>query len=277
MILVRRDSAIIPAKLLAVASRAEAKLNQLAPADRPAFIKKKSHIWRNLGRYLSQMSYGKCWYSESPDPQSFFDVDHFRPKLEAKRSDTQTDKPGYEWLAFSWENFRYAAGCCNRVSQNHETGIVEGKGSWFPLLPGSPVATWINKNASELPLLLDPVSPTDVGLVTIDEHGYVAPQPYLVGTNRKRVLKSCEYYGLNLPRIRDARKNLILEVTKMVETYLETAEALWDDAIPEAVADKVPLNAQKELIREKTRSKSPYALAARSVLVRSGLPQLCAD
>ena len=32
------------------------------------------------------MSYGKCWYSEAPDPQSFLDVDHYRPKLEAKRS-----------------------------------------------------------------------------------------------------------------------------------------------------------------------------------------------
>lgn len=43
MILVRTNSALIPAKLLAVASRAEAKLNQLPPADRPAFIKKKAH------------------------------------------------------------------------------------------------------------------------------------------------------------------------------------------------------------------------------------------
>ena len=50
------------------------------------------------------MSYGKCWYSESLDPQSFFDVDHYRPKLEARRSDDVTD-PGYAWLAFS-ENFR---------------------------------------------------------------------------------------------------------------------------------------------------------------------------
>src|SRR4029434_1678748 len=43
------------------------------------------------------MSYGKCWYSESLDPQSFFDVDHYRPKLEARRSNDVT-YPGYEWL-----------------------------------------------------------------------------------------------------------------------------------------------------------------------------------
>ena len=274
MILVRTNSALIPAKLLAVASRAEAKLNQLPPADRPAFIKKKAHIWRNLGRYLSQMSYGKCWYSESPDPQSFFDVDHFRPKLEAKRSDTQTD-PGYEWLAFSWDNFRYSAGCCNRQSQNHQTGVVEGKSSWFPLLPGSGKATWANRNVVELPLLLDPVNATDVDLVTVDEHGRVVPKRDVVGTARTRVIKSCEFYGLNLPRIKDARKHLVIEITDMVETYIKMAEAWQDASIPDVVADKAPLNKQKDIIRRKTRSDSPYSLAARAVLIRMGLPDLC--
>ncbi len=276
MILVRRDYSKIPRKIRLVAARAQRELNKIANQDmRREFIKKKSHIWRQFSRYLGEMHHGKCWYSESPDPQSFFDVDHFRPKLEAKRSDKKTDTPGYEWLAFSWENFRYSAGCCNRLSQNLETGIVEGKGSWFPLLPGSPVATWTNRNAIEKPLLLDPVKPADVALVTVDEHGKVIPHRDLVGTNRTRVTKSCEHYGLNLPRILDARKNLIREITGLVETYLRTAESLQDPSVTDDIADRVPLNLQRDNIRAKTRSESPYALAARSVLIRMGLPQLC--
>jgi hypothetical protein len=51
------------------------------------------------------MSYGKCWYSESLDPQSFFDVDHFRPKAEAIRSEHEK-YDCYPSLAFSWENFQ---------------------------------------------------------------------------------------------------------------------------------------------------------------------------
>jgi hypothetical protein len=87
VIYVRRDPALIPEKLLRVAERAQTELETVPEAERAAFIKRKSHIWRVFGRYLAKMSYGKCWYSESRDAQSFFDVDHFRPKAEATRSE----------------------------------------------------------------------------------------------------------------------------------------------------------------------------------------------
>lgn len=97
----------------------------------------------------------------------------------------------------------------------------------------------------------------------------------MVGTQRTRVIKSCEYYGLNLSRIKDARKDLVIEMTKLVESYILMAESWHDPAIPDAVADKAPLDKQRDIIRSKTRSKSPYALAARSVVIRMGLPDLC--
>lgn len=46
------------------------------------------------------MSYGKCWYSEAKDAGANFDVDHFRPKAEAKRAENLVDVEGYAWLAF---------------------------------------------------------------------------------------------------------------------------------------------------------------------------------
>ena len=87
MIYVWRDSSLIPKKFLQVAERAQRKLEALPADERPAFIKKKSHVWRAFARYLLKMSYGKCWYSESLDPQSFFDGDHYRPKLQTRRSE----------------------------------------------------------------------------------------------------------------------------------------------------------------------------------------------
>lgn len=66
MIYVRRDPALIPEKVLKVAERAQATLETLPPDERVAFIKKKSHVWTGFKKYLSRMSYGKCWYSESP-------------------------------------------------------------------------------------------------------------------------------------------------------------------------------------------------------------------
>lgn len=165
MIFVKRDPSLIPAKVLRVAEKTQQILEALPQEERAAFIKKKSYVWGAFSRYLRKMSYGKCWYSESPEVQSFFDVDHFRPKLEAKRSETEVD-PGYEWLAFSWENFRLSAQRSNRLSTNEDTDEAEGKSSWFPLLDGSPKACWeLRCIDSEKPILLDPTKKADVRLI----------------------------------------------------------------------------------------------------------------
>jgi hypothetical protein len=111
MIYVKRDAGIIPQELLGKAVAAQDALEQLPANERAEHIKKNSKIWRDFKNYLSQMSYGKCWYSESPEVQSHLDVDHFRPKLEARRDEKVCDKPGYEWLAFSWDNFRLSLNC----------------------------------------------------------------------------------------------------------------------------------------------------------------------
>ncbi len=91
MIYVRRDPALIPENIKKAAEKAQATLEGLPPDERVAFIKKNAKVWRSFKAYLAKMSYGKCWYSESNDPQSFFDVDHFRPKSEAKRSEKVKD------------------------------------------------------------------------------------------------------------------------------------------------------------------------------------------
>lgn len=65
MIFIKRDAALIPAKILNVAQRAQVALEELPADQRKDFIKKKSHIWRGFSKYLAKMSYGKCWYSEA--------------------------------------------------------------------------------------------------------------------------------------------------------------------------------------------------------------------
>ncbi len=279
MIYVRRDSSIIPQGVLLVAERAQKALEETTdPEERRKLIKKKSHVWRAFARYLAQMSYGKCWYSESPDPQSFFDVDHFRPKLEAKRTDAETDKPGYEWLAFSWENFRYSANCSNRATTNHETGAVDGKASWFPLIDGSQKASWANRcEASEQPILLDPCSESDMRLLAVDVDGRIAPSRYAVGTSVERVTKSVELYGLNLPRLKGARKRVIRDVQRRVESLLDSLSAAGSPNCPVSVADKMNVGKDIEAIAELTLPSSPYSLAAKSTLLTLGHGELCAQ
>lgn len=273
MIYVRRDPALIPEKVLQVAERAQADLEALPAAERVAFIKKKAHIWRGFKKYLSRMSYGKCWYSESPDPQSFFDVDHFRPKSEAKRSETVTDE-GYPWLAFDWDNFRYSAGRSNRLSTDEDTDETTGKSSWFPLIDGSAIACWENRCvADERPLLIDPTNQNDARLIKVDTNGRIAPSRFCVGTNKKRVTESTKLYGLDLPRLTEARLRVMRDVAGRVDELLSCIAAA--DA-HDPVADALPIVQQQEAITGLTLPNSAYSLAARSKLYELGLAELIA-
>jgi hypothetical protein len=274
MIYVRRNSSLIPEKVLKVAERAQRELEALPADERPAFIKKKAHVWRAFARYLSEMSYGKCWYSESFEPQSFFDVDHYRPKLEARRSDDVTD-PGYAWLAFSWENFRLSAQRSNRVSKNEETDENDGKGNWFPLLETSSKACWENRcEDTEQPVLLDPVKKADVRLIDVRDDGRMGPSRICIGSARLRVERSIELYGLNLPGLKAARLKVMREVSELHSILFQMLEA----AAPAAdVADKMPITKQVESIRAKTLPCSAYSKAARAQLIRLGAAELCAQ
>jgi len=259
LIYVRRDPAAIPERLLRVAERAQQELEQKLPEDRKSYIEKKGHIWRAFGKYLSAMSHHKCWYSESKDPQSFFDVDHFRPKSKAIRSDESNDE-GYPWLAFSWENFRYSAGRSNRQNKDENTEETVGKGCHFPLLAESQIATWENRWIHlEQPLLLDPTIREDVGLITVNsESGRIEPSIACRGpVKREKVTRSIEIYGLNLPRLMDARKEILRRIDSAYQTLVELLE---EDI------DRRGIHIQTELLREATCSRAVYSLAARSKL-----------
>lgn len=267
MIFVRRDPTLIPEKLLKVAERAQAELEELPPDQRVAFIAKKSHIWRAFKRYLRAMSYGKCWYSEAKAPQSPYDVDHFRPKSEAQRTDSLKDE-GYPWLAFDWDNFRYSAERSNRLSADEETGEVLGKSSWFPLSDGSPVALWGNRCISnEKPLLLDPVSKEDVSLIDVGSDGRMKPSITCVGTGLKRVRASIRHYALNLPDILEARQDVMRDVSDRVETLLKSIEAAIQF---EEAADAIPVDEQRKAIIALTMPNSAFAKAARAKLIEKG-------
>ena len=275
MIFVRRDPALIPEKVLKVAERAQLALEALPPEERVAFIKKKSHVWSGFKRYLAKMSYGKCWYSESLDPQSFFDVDHFRPKSEARRSNDTAPDDGYPWLAFSWENFRYSAGRSNRLSKDEQTDKTVGKGSWFPLCEGSSVACWDQRDINlEQPMLLDPINQADMRLIKVGSVGKIEPSDICVGTNRLRVERSIKSYGLDLPPLTGARLKVMRDVQIKFETLMQTVEAA--NAVPPA-ADLLPVPTQADAITAMTMPDSAYSLAARSKLIELGGAHLIAS
>ncbi len=273
MIYVKRDADIIPQALLDKAVAAQQQLEQLPADQRAEYIKKNSKIWKDFKGYLSHMSYGKCWYSESPEAQSHLDVDHFRPKLEARRDESVCDKPGYDWLAFSWDNFRLSAQLSNRPVRNEETDETDGKGSWFPLIDGSPKASWNDRCIDqERPLLLDPTNSEDVRLIDVQADGRMGPSKYCLGTDKKRVQASIVRLGLDLPRLKEARLRAMRQVSELSEMLADMLKASEGD---DAFADKAPMKRLIKAMRNSTYPNEPYAAAARSQLRMMGLGDLC--
>jgi len=278
MIYVKRDSEVIPKLLLDAAKKAQLQLDDIAdPDERKKFIEKKSKLWRQFGRYLKQMSYGKCWYSESDCVQSFADVDHYRPKKAALRSDTETDD-GYPWLAFSWENFRYAAQRSNQLNTDTQTDQTVGKGAWFPLMPGSPKACWDDRCvADEKPVILDPAVKGDVRLVAVSGSGVLGPSDLCLGEyERWRVTESIRYLGLNLDGLVGARKRAMDAVQEQVQQVLRVKAAA------DAAADKgqqyavdLPIGNQMDAVQQRTLPCNPYAAAIRAQLTLMGFGQFC--
>lgn len=277
MIYVRRDPNLIPEKVLRVAERAQNELEALAPEERAAFIEKKSHVWRGFARYLAKMSYGKCWYSESDCVQSFKDVDHYRPKKQAKRSDTEADD-GYPWLAFSWDNFRLAAQRSNQINRDDNTDESVGKGAWFPLMQGSRLATWDDRCvAEERPVLLDPARVTDVRLIEVTATGKMGPTRLCLGEyERTRVRTTVKLLGLDLPGLVSARQRamrLVQEVVELVEQNKTAAEL--SEAASAFVSTHLRADNQLDMLQRLTLPDQPFASAARAQLKLMGYEDLC--
>lgn len=277
MILVRRDQTLIPQSLLAVAKRAQDELEKLARDERKAFIKKKGHIWRRFARYLGEMSYGKCWYSESKDAHTFQDVDHFRPKLCAKRAEGVEDD-GYPWLAFDWENFRYSSQRANRPSTDENNDETVGKGSWFPLLSHGKKAAWDDRcTEDERPVILDPTVLGDVRLIEVTPSGLMGASRLCQGDfQRRRVEESVKYFGLDLPGIVEARQVVMraaANLIKDIEKAVETADKLGEQA--HVVAETLPCGEKLGQLQCMTKPQHPFAAAVRAQLRESGYGEFC--
>ncbi|MBW8244835.1 hypothetical protein K1F50_18650 [Muricauda oceani] len=115
--------------------RADAVTQQLLEAEdietRNQIIDDNQALWAELREHLSNISYRKCWYSESINDGAYCHVDHFRPKKKAI-NEAGGDEGGYWWLAFDWRNYRFSAPANNvpkrdyfHVNANRAQSIID--------------------------------------------------------------------------------------------------------------------------------------------------------
>ena len=179
-------------------------------AERNALIDTNGEHWGALKGWLLALSGGKCWFSEVRDLYSHYDVEHFRPKKQAKTLDG-TERDGYWWLAFDYMNFRVCGNVGNRK-----------KGGWFPLQAGSLCSTYGARcEESEAPYLLDPIDDDDVSLIAFDEEGKLIPMPGSSQWEQDRVSETVKRLKLNehVP-LAEARRSVWQKVDGLIQDFL---------------------------------------------------------
>lgn len=205
-------------------------------------IDQQSAIWGELKCKLRDLSHKKCWYCEIKQERSYNTVDHFRPKNEV--ADTVPMHKGYWWLAFDHTNFRYSCTFCNSLLKNPETGVTGGKGTKFPLIPGSPRGYEPGEEEKESPMLLDPCVPQDPGLLDfLADDGSLCARFRDNSIRQKRAEESINIYHLNHPSLNEQRRALAVKINSwikranMLYPRCNTGDPISDQAFDEIVCN----------------------------------------
>lgn len=235
----------------------------------------KKQIWRDLFIPLSKLSNGKCWYSEAKDVMSDRDVDHFRPKNEAKNIDDipRANEDGYWWLAYDWENYRFSSMYSNqkRYDKFDRAKGIRGKSSFFPLFEHSPVAISKVRCADEDIMLLDPCDEDDPGLLTFDKSGTAIPNAGAIhnAKERRRVMASIRLYHLDHEPLREEREKVWDRCQRSINEIREIS--IQDDI---SISDKARISFLKSEIRKMVEKSEELSAVAISCCEDNGLNYL---
>ncbi len=237
-------------------------LKTLNPKERKKYMAKYPD-WNILQKVMIEEFGYKCWYSEAPIGNGDFEIDHFRPKNRARQGDednTVNKENGYWWLAYNLDNFRLSGALANkrrrdRLKTNSE---IEGKGDLFPLdLINGKVASDEASVFNEIPLLIDPIDASDVGLLTFDEDGKIIPNPISDDFEKNKAEITIKLYHLDLSQLDVARRkvwNLCSRVIEEALQYYQNAKT-YD-------AKKLALKKCNETLLERTDKKSEFSAVA---------------
>ncbi|MEV7239090.1 hypothetical protein AB0N06_35915 [Streptomyces sp. NPDC051020] len=210
-------ASLLPAEWKKECASVTRELEQASTDDeRDRLLKDHSDLWREVKEKLSEASHGKCWYCESKNTRSDNAVDHYRPKGKVAED---ANHSGYWWLAFDYQNYRYACTYCNSRRRHAESGSAGGKQDHFPLAVGSFRAYGPNDSVDcEEPLLLDPCSVLDVSIVWYDEEGKLALNTSMVLTDplaMSRIDSSRVILHLDHPYTVRERKRIYLKIISL--------------------------------------------------------------
>ncbi|MBV8047735.1 MAG: hypothetical protein JO171_11310 [Paludibacterium sp.] len=227
-------------------------------------------FWQDqeLKNVFNEVSHGKCWYCEADVTQrADVTIDHFRPK-----NGVHEDKShcGYWWLACDWKNYRYACTYCNsRRRANTGAGATTGgKQDQFPLEDETRRARPPRLSIDEeFPLLLDPMNPADVALLTFDRTGNPVPAAAKdqdpIGY--QRAATSIEVFHLHRGEFNKRRKEIMTKMERHLEEAERRARSLGGRDTQAAEKRRAFDEALRNLV-DFIRSEAEFSAAARAYL-----------
>jgi uncharacterized protein (TIGR02646 family) len=250
-----------PEKWKQRAAEITAELEVASPDERQAIIDKNQKHWGKIKKWLLGQSHGKCWFSEAKEKYSYYHIEHFRPKDEAKNLDG-SKREGYWWLSFDWHNYRIMGGVGNAK-----------KGTFFPLKVGSPAANsnWRDIDC-EMCYLLDPLREEDVTLITFDGEGLMKPLAGLSEWEVARVTETVRLLNLNEHEpLVEARRAIWQTCMRHINQFLDAQSKLGATQHQEA---KFMFKSAIEHIRELTSNDSELSAVATACVLKQNIERL---
>lgn len=220
---------------------------------------------------LNQLFHNKCAYCESLTAATHpVDVEHFRPKAGynlIKENGSELKKPGYYWLAASWDNLLPSCIDCNRERTHDQPNSAPrkktGKGSNFPLEDETMRATKAGEEAREQALLLNPCIDRPEEHLEFIEDGNIRSKLIQEQESRKGQV-SIEVYGLRrmgLLLTRQAHaKQISAQIALVKKLGLEVAAHPNNQQLRQLLLDEL------KRLNDFTDDQQPYAGMARQMI-----------
>lgn len=255
------------------------RLRSAATDAERTVIMDKSPIWQELFIPLSQLSNGKCWYSEACEVMSDRDIDHFRPKNEAKNIDNvpRATEAGYWWLAYDYENYRFSSQYSNQFRKDKfdKKKDKHGKNVYFPLFQNSQVATNKRSCDDEQIMLLDPCRRDDPGLLTFNDKGIAIPDAAAIldPDDKVRVEVSIRVYHLDHTPLEELRER----VWGVCQRKIDEIRKITNDPDGMSNFGKNRIKFLKDEIRGMTERSQEVSAVAIACCGQNGLKVLTQD
>ena len=206
--------------------------------EQPLKFDEKIYGHKDVKAALLAAQHGKCAYCETKLTREYGRVEHFRPKSGwQQRRGHPVSRPGYFWLAYTWDNLCVSCEKCN--DNGH-------KGTLFPLAnPGLRTRPERPDTASERPLLLNPYAD--------DPDRHIAWEG-----------------ALPVPRRGSRRGRETIDVFKLDRDEALVDDRRWYLQLLKAAQGKAQTQAagkqQMELLKAACLDCKPYAAMARATL-----------